>query len=167
MPILVGDFDMVALEGRERDVNVNDRSLAGLGLMFAKVDLPDCYGMVTFPLGYGCFCGASGPGAPESIPPTDEFDELCLQHDWCYYKAQTSASCIVPFFGWQIDSKYAPYKWDVTDGVAYCGNSYFDCGNAACQCDIDLVNSLRKLIDNGHNCPKKDPGCPQRNSNEK
>ena len=89
----------------------------------------------------------------------DEFDAMCLEHDWCYHEAD-DLCC------WSVFLTSYKYHFG-ENNVPHCGkkdgyNPNNKCQEFLCQCDIKFANSMRQLIENpngAHNCPKRSPGC--------
>jgi hypothetical protein len=156
---------MAGFYGSEQQMNVSERTLANLGLMWTAAIGASCgSNILLLPRGYGCFCGATDfenlDKLQQDYHTIDDFDNICLQHDLCYVNAEKSQCA-----GRNV--KYTHYTWyrSLFDGLFKCGlyvfNYHSDCMETVCQCDTNFVNSIAKLLES-EDCPEKNPGCQKR-----
>ena len=140
-------------------MSIAERNLWNFGYMSSKVLTAFCPWITWTLSSYGCFCGSNyWDWPPTSNMTMDEFDAICLYHDWCYQEAEGLEEC----------SGYSTtYNYDINSSthVAYCTTSSNNkCQEVVCQCDVKFTDSMRQLIKNpngAHNCPNTNPGCQQ------
>ena len=168
MPLLVYKIinhtilDTNAMDGlyRREPKKSGSRSIIQFGWMVGDVLGNICPSISSKLLDYGCFCGRTVPWPPKSNETVDEFDALCLKHDWCYHVVGTLDEC---------HSYLTTHKYYIIEhNAVHCGikdgeNPNNNCQETLCQCDIQFVNSMRKLIENNGtpNCPTESPECPK------
>ena len=139
-----------------RDILKLLSALVNLGLMWTAKIGTTCNVLVK---PYGCFCGVTDFENMNTLQKNnhtvDDFDKLCLEHDYCYHEIDETNLC----GGWNV--KYIHYTWNV-DNTLKCGRRLFnyhsDCMEAVCQCDVKFVNAIEKLLES-KNCPETNPGC--------
>jgi len=154
---------------REKEHNLNSvdmmsisgRSLYDFGIMATNVLEVFCSSITYTLTNYGCFCGSNYLNwPPKSNVTMDDFDAICLDHDWCYQEAED--------LDWWCSGYFTSYNFYIGENnVAYCGNRAGDnsndkCEEFVCQCDVKFTNSMRQLIENpngANNCPNTNPGC--------
>jgi hypothetical protein len=160
---------MVGFYGSEQQMNVSERTLVNLGLMWTLLikDYSSCGSdLLLLPLGYGCFCGLTDFDNLDKLQQKghtiDDFDKACLEHDYCYENAEKSQCA-------GINVKYTHFTWyrSLWDGLFKCGlyafNYHSDCMETVCQCDTNFVTSIAKVLES-ENCPGKDHVCKESNN---
>ena len=128
---------MVGLYGGTQKMNINDRTLAALGLMWASKIGTTC----NLYTGYGCFCGATDfeylTRLQKNNHTVDDFDKLCLEHDHCYYHGIETTPLCGGWNPWYIHYAWYTLPWynTVKCGLGFY-NYHSDCMEAVCQCDV-------------------------------